>query len=105
MAGTSKSEKVIETSGVDNSDSAPPKAPAIEIPHSISVRELADLLSISSIAIIKMCCALRMSPFTSPHSEGVPRSPPREPPRPIAGTPAAMAMFMFEEPAFDIEGS
>ncbi len=33
--------------------SSPPKPPSIELPHSIGVRQLADLLQVSAIDIIK----------------------------------------------------
>ncbi len=34
-------------------DSAPPKLPSVEIPHAIGVRQLADLLQVSAIDVIK----------------------------------------------------
>ncbi len=54
MAEAGKPSDVLETSakGVNDS-SSPPEVHPIEIPHSLSVRHLADLLQISAIDIIK----------------------------------------------------
>ena len=54
MAEAGKPSDVLETSakGVNDS-SSPPEVHPIEIPHSLSVRQLADLLQVSAIDIIK----------------------------------------------------
>ncbi|MDI6815021.1 MAG: translation initiation factor IF-2 [Dehalococcoidales bacterium] len=54
MTKTSKLAKAGEPLGEEASQSSSsPKAPSIEIPHALSVRQLADLLGISAIDIIK----------------------------------------------------
>ena len=54
MPRVSKSNKIAGSSGeqVDN-ESSSTKAPLIEIPHSLSVRQLAELLQVSAVDIIK----------------------------------------------------
>ena len=54
MAKASKPDEVVEPSGKKVSeDSSSPKVPSIEIPHALSVRQLADLLQASAVDIIK----------------------------------------------------
>ncbi|MCK5434374.1 MAG: translation initiation factor IF-2 [Dehalococcoidales bacterium] len=54
MAKASKPGKVVEPLGKKVSeDSLSPKVPSIEIPHALSVRQLADLLQTSAVDIIK----------------------------------------------------
>jgi len=54
MAKASKQGDVLQPSGEGDSDnSSSPKASLIEIPHTLSVRQLADLLQVSAIDIIK----------------------------------------------------
>ncbi len=54
MTKTSKPAKAVETLGGEASQSSSsPKAPSIEIPYALSVRQLADLLGVSAIDIIK----------------------------------------------------
>jgi len=54
VAKASKPDEVVEPSGKKVSeDSSSPKVPSIEIPHALSVRQLADLLQASAVDIIK----------------------------------------------------
>ena len=54
MVGTGKSGKIVEPSDqVNEATSSAPEATPVELPRSLSVRQLADLLSVSSVAIIK----------------------------------------------------
>jgi len=54
MAKASKQGDVLQPLGEGDSDnSSSPKASLIEIPHTLSVRQLADLLQVSAIDIIK----------------------------------------------------
>ena len=54
MVEASKSGKIVDPSDqVSQADASAPKAIPIELPHSLSVRQLAELLSLSSVAIIK----------------------------------------------------
>ncbi len=54
MARARKSADVPQSSGkVVNETPAPPKAQVLEIPHTLSIRQLADLLQASAIDIIK----------------------------------------------------
>ncbi|MFB0558961.1 MAG: translation initiation factor IF-2 [Dehalococcoidales bacterium] len=54
MAKASKEGDVLQPSGEGDSNISPsPKASLIELPHTLSVRQLADLLKVSAIDIIK----------------------------------------------------
>ena len=54
VVGAGKSDNTVEPSDqVSQATSTSPKAIPIEIPHSLSVRQLAELLSLSEVAVIK----------------------------------------------------
>jgi len=54
VVGAGKSDNIVEPSDqVSQATSTSPKAIPIEIPHSLSVRQLAELLSLSEVAVIK----------------------------------------------------
>jgi translation initiation factor IF-2 len=54
VVGSGKSGKIVEPSDqVNEATSSAPEATPVELPRSLSVRQLADLLSVSSVAIIK----------------------------------------------------
>ncbi|MFC1969283.1 translation initiation factor IF-2 [Chloroflexota bacterium] len=54
MTGVSKSDKPAQSSSKEAQTApAPAEVPTVEIPHSLSVRQLAELLSVSEVAVIK----------------------------------------------------